>query len=150
MSSCNPITAINIGKLSDLGQHELKKPDGTVFAKGKVFLGKDSKMTGSEMSYTSLPPGGQSPFFHVHHVHEEVYLIISGSGEYQADDKVFPIEEGSVVRVGTGVSRSIKNTGKVPLVYLCVQETENSYKTDIPNEAEITKTTPKFSTTDEI
>lgn len=142
-------TAINIGKLSDLNQHELVK-DGKVFATGKVFVGKDAKMTGSDISYTTLPPGGQSPFFHVHHIHEEVYLVLSGSGEYQADDKVFPIEEGSIVRVGTGVSRSMKNTGKVPLVYICIQTTENSYQSGIPNEAEITKTTPKFTVNDEI
>ena len=138
-------TAINIGKLSNLHEHLLKGPDGKVMCPGKIFLSRPAKMTGSEISYTSLPPGVASPFFHLHHKHEETYLIISGTGEYQIEDKVFPIEEGSVVRVGTGASRSMKNTGTVPLVYLCVQTTENSYKSDIPNEAEMTKTEPKFT-----
>ena len=137
-------TAVNIGKLGDLTQHELKGPDGKVMAKGKVFLGHAVKMTGSEISYGVIPPGGTSPFFHLHHKHEEVYLVISGNGEYQIDDKVFPIEEGSVVRVGTEASRGMKNTGSVPMIYLCVQTTENSYKGDIPNEYEITKTEPKW------
>lgn len=137
-------TAINIGRLNDLDKHELKGPDGKVMCTGKVFLSQSAKMTGSEISYTAIQPGGTTPFFHLHHKHEEVYLIISGSGEYQIEDKVFPIEEGSVVRVGTEASRGLKNTGKVPLVYLCVQTTENSYKGDIPNEYEITKTEPKF------
>ena len=137
-------TAINIGKLNDLTQHELKGPDGKVISKGKVFLGSASKMTGSEISYGVIPPNGTSPFFHLHHKHEEVYLVLSGSGEYQIDDKVFPIEEGSVVRVGTEASRGMKNTGKVPMIYICVQTTENSYKGDIPNEYEITNTEPKF------
>lgn len=137
-------TAVNIGKLSELNKHELKGPDGKVICTGKVFLSHFTKMTGSEISYTSIQPGCITPFFHLHHKHEEVYLIISGSGEYQIEDKVFAIEEGSVVRVGTEASRGIKNTGKVPLVYLCVQTTENSYKSDIPNEYEITKTEPKF------
>ncbi|KAK8891588.1 hypothetical protein M9Y10_028801 [Tritrichomonas musculus] len=143
-------TAVNIGKFSDLSQYELKKPDGKVMCTGKVFIGNDAKMTGSEISYTTLPPGGQSPFFHVHHIHEESYLVISGSGEFQIEDNVFPIEEGSVVRVGTGVSRGIKNTGKVPLVYLCIQTTENSFKAHIPDEAEITQTPPKFTVSDEV
>lgn len=142
-------TAINIGKLSELDKHVLSLPNGHKIP-GKVFVGKPAKISGAEISYTTVPPGGSSPFFHAHHKHEEVYLILSGSGEYQIDDKVFPIEEGSVVRVGTGVSRSMKNTGKVPLVYLCIQTTENSFKSGIPNEAEITKTTPKFTVNDEI
>lgn len=137
-------TAVNIGKFSDLSQYELKKPDGKVMCTGKVFIGNDAKMTGSEISYTTIPPGGTTPFFHLHHKHEEVYLFISGSGECQIDSKVFPIEEGSVVRVGTEASRGLKNTGKVPLVYLCVQTMEKSYKGNIPNEYEITQTEPKF------
>lgn len=137
-------TAINIGKLCDLAKHELKGPDGKVICKGKVFLCQPAKMTGSEISFTTIPPGGTTPFFHLHHKHEEVYLFISGSGECQIDSKVFPIEEGSVVRVGTEASRGLKNTGKVPLVYLCVQTMEKTYKGNIPNEYEITQTEPKF------
>ena len=136
-------TAINVGKFSDLNQHVLTMPDGRK-APGKVFLRTPAKMTGSEISYGTLPPGASVPFFHAHHKHEEVYLVISGNGEYQVDDNVFPIEEGSIVRVGTGASRNIKNTGNVPLVFICVQTMENSYKSDIPNECDITKTEPKF------
>ena len=137
-------TAINVGKLDDLNQHELKGPDGNVMCTGKVFLRNLAKMTGSEISYTVTPPGGTTPFFHLHHQHEEGYLFISGSGEFQVDDKVFPVEEGSVVRVGTDATHGLKNTGTIPLVYLCVQTTENSYKSDIPNEYEITQTEPKW------
>lgn len=136
-------TCINVGKFCDLNQHVLTMPGGQKNP-GKVFLGKPSKMTGEEISYGSLPPGASIPFFHAHHKHEEVYLVISGTGEYQIDDTVFPIEEGSVVRVGTGASRNLKNTGTVPLVYICVQTMENSYQAQIPNECDITKTEPKF------
>lgn len=143
ISEASNYTAINIGKLSELDQHVLTAPNGHKVP-GKIFLSEHAKMTGSEISYTALPPGAASPFFHAHHKHEEVYLVISGSGEYQIDDTVFPIEEGSVIRVGTGASRSMKNTGSVPLVYICVQTMENSYQANIPNECDITKTEPKF------
>lgn len=143
VSEASNYTAINIGKLSELNQHILTLPSGQKVP-GKVFIGKQAKMSGSDMSYTSLPPGERSPYFHAHHKHEEVYLIISGSGELQVDDQVFPIEEGSVVRVGTGASRDIKNTGTVPMVYICIRTMENSYQANIPNECDITKTEPKF------
>lgn len=143
ISEASNYTAINIGKLSELNQHVITLPDGHKIP-GKVFLGKPAKMTGSDISYTSLLPGERSPYFHVHHKHEEVYLVFSGSGELQVDDHVFPIEEGSIVRVGTGTSRDIKNTGSVPMVYICIRTMENSYQANIPNECDITKTEPKF------
>ncbi|KAH0795276.1 cupin domain-containing protein [Histomonas meleagridis] len=70
-------------------------------------------------------PAVQSPFFHSHKENEEVYIVIKGKGEYQVDDKVFPIEEGSVIRVGTGTSRAYKNTGTEPSVVICIQTIEN-------------------------
>lgn len=138
-------TVVNVGKFSELDKYEMKDQDGNVSCRGKVFVSPYAKMTGSEISYTTIPPGGTTLFFHLHHKHEEVYLIISGSGEYQIDDQVYPVEEGSVVRVGTEAVRGMKNTGDVPLVYVCVQTTENSYQGDLPNEYEIVKTEPKFT-----
>ena len=137
-------TAIDTGKLNDLENHVFIFQNGKSKYNGKVFLSKAAKMTGCEISYTLLNPGVSEPFFHLHHNHEEVYLIISGSGQYQVDDHIFDISEGSVVRVGVGASHCLKNTGDVPLIYICVQTTHDSYKTDIPNECEIVKTEPKF------
>jgi oxalate decarboxylase/phosphoglucose isomerase-like protein (cupin superfamily) len=37
------------------------------------------------------------------------------------DGKVFPIQEGSVVRVAPTGKRSVRNNGTEPLVMLCVQ-----------------------------
>ena len=102
-------TAVNIGKLSELNKHELKGPDGKVICTGKVFLSHFTKITGSEISYTSIQPGCTTPFFHLHHQHEEVYLFVSGSGEFQVNDTVFPVQEGSVVRVGTDSTRYIRS-----------------------------------------
>ena len=37
------------------------------------------------------------------------------------DGQVFPVEEGSVVRVSPSGKRSVRNNGTTPLVMLCVQ-----------------------------
>lgn len=140
----NNFTAVNIGKFDNLNQHVFKGSAGEM--KGKVFLGYDNLgLTGSEISYGVIPPGVQLPFFHLHNVNEEVYLIIKGKGEYQVDDKVFPIEEGSIVRVGTGASRCYKNTGTEPLVIICVQTKQYEKQIPIMQDCEFPQTEPKFS-----
>lgn len=136
-------TVINVGKFSELNRFSFVLPNLTI--EGKVYLSQPAKLTGCEISYNSMKPGATLPFYHFHRKHEEVYCILSGTGEYQIDDKVFPIVEGTVVRVGTGANQNIKNTGTVPLVYQCIQTTENSYQKDIPNEYEITQIESKFS-----
>ena len=45
----------------------------------------------------------------------------SGKGEFQVDGEVFPIQEGSVVRVAPSGKRSVRNNGTEPLLMLCVQ-----------------------------
>ena len=128
-------TAINIGELSKLDQYE----------HGKVFLKDAAKMTGSEISFTVYPPGGSIPFFHSHKTHEEVYVIIKGEGEYQIDNTIIPIKEGSVIRVGTGASRNLKNTGTEPMIVMCEQSVENTLKGDLMADCDIPQTEPKFS-----
>ena len=66
---------------------------------GKLFLGEELQMTGAQVSVQKLKAGEDAPFLHSHKTHEEVYVILSGQGEYQVDGEVFPVEEGSVVRV---------------------------------------------------
>ena len=63
----------------------------------------------------------RKPFLHTHKTHEELYFFLSGEGEFQVDGKIFPIGEGSVVRVAPAGRRSVRNTGREALVMLCVQ-----------------------------
>lgn len=136
-------TAVNLGKLADIGDHKLLDENGKVMAQGKVFLKDSIKATGSQISYTMINPGESSPFFHLHRENEEIYMIIKGEGEYQVEDSVFPISEGSVIRVATGASRGMKNTGKEPMIVICFQSKEGSFPTE--PEYEITQTEPKFT-----
>ena len=138
-------TAINLGSLSNLDKYELKGPDGKVRAHGKVFLRDPLHATGAEVSFTSVPPGQSGPFFHLHKENEELYMIIRGTGEFQVDDQVFPIKEGSVVRVGVNATHNLKNTGSEPLIFICYQSKANTFPGHVEGEAEITQTPPKFT-----
>ena len=63
--------------------------------KGKVFVGTEIGLTGSELSFQTLVPGQDSGFLHTHKTHEEVYIILRGKGEYQVDGQVFPVCEAA-------------------------------------------------------
>ena len=120
MATAENFSAISVGKLSELGDYVLElSPE--VKIPGKVFGGAALQATGSEFSFQMFQPGTETGFLHTHNNHEELYFFLSGKGEFQVDGQVFPVEEGSVVRVSPDGKRSVRNNGTTPLVMLCVQ-----------------------------
>lgn len=94
---------------------------------GKVFLGEALGLTGAQLSVQKLAPQEDAPFLHAHKRHEEVYLILSGKGEYQVDGEVFPVGEGTLIRVAPAGVRALRNTGDEPLVMCCIQYQAGSF-----------------------
>ncbi len=121
--------AINVGSWEEIKEYEL--PLGPAVIQGKVFVGQAVGTTGSEISFQTLVPGQDSGFLHTHKTHEELYIILKGEGEYQVDGKIFPVREGSVIRVAPNGKRALKNNGKENLTMLCIQ-----YKADSFSEAD--------------
>ena len=112
--------AINVGRISEIIEHELPMgPDFTI--QGKVFGGQAVGAAASEFSFQTLVPGQDSGFLHTHKTHEELYFILRGEGQYQVDGEIFPVSEGSVIRVSPNGKRALKNTGSENLTMLCVQ-----------------------------
>lgn len=122
-------TAMDFGKMSDIKDYVLElSPE--VKIPGKVFGGQLMGATGGEFSFQSFAPGQETGFQHTHKTHEELYFFLAGKGEFQVDGEVFPISEGSVVRVAPNGKRSVRNTGAEPLLMLCVQYRGNTFTTD--------------------
>lgn len=107
------------GKWNELSEYLLDL--GAVKIPGKVFGGAAVDVTGSEFSFQSFAPGTETGFLHTHKTHEELYFFLSGQGEFQVDGEIFPVGEGSVVRVAPAGRRSVRNNGSEPLVMLCIQ-----------------------------
>jgi uncharacterized cupin superfamily protein len=126
-------SAVNVGKMKDLREYTLNLgPDKEMY--GKVFIGSSIDATGAEMSFQSFLPGEGSAFIHAHKTHEEMYIIIKGEGEYQVDGNIFPISEGSIIRVSPAGKRAIRNTGKDNMIMICIQYKANSFDTsDTPH-----------------
>lgn len=122
-------SAINVGKLSELSDYELQLGPN-VKIPGKVFGGQALGATGGEFSFQVFQPGQESGFLHTHKCHEEFYFFLSGEGEYQVDGHLFPVSEGSVVRVSPKGRRSVRNNGNTPLVMLCVQYRGGTFTAD--------------------
>lgn len=98
---------------------------GNLIEKGRIMLGDTLKLTGCEISLNSLPAEVGSSFLHTHKQNEEVYIILGGSGQFKVDDDVFPVQEGSAVRVATGGVRAIKAGGD-GIIYMCIQAKQGS------------------------
>lgn len=129
-------SAVSIGQLSKLNDYTLVlAPEAEI--PGKVFIGEAAKATGAEVSFQIFEPGGGVPFLHSHKTHEELYVFVKGSGEFQIDGKVFPIAEGTIVRVAPKCKRTLRNTGKEPLIMMCVQYKAASFGADDARDGEI-------------
>ncbi len=120
----------NLGELSaeSIGEYEFPNPAGGKPFPGKVFLAESVKASGMEVSFQVMPPNAGMPFFHKHRKNEEMYIVLKGRGEFQVDDAVIPLLEGSVVRVAQDGSRSWKNTGSEPMIMMCIQAAAGTLK----------------------
>ncbi len=123
------VSAADFGKLSELGNYLLEL-DPEVKIPGKVFGGGVLGATGADFSFQLFQPGTETGFLHTHKQHEELYFFLGGTGEFQVDGQVFPVCEGSVVRVSPEGRRSVRNNGSTPLVMLCVQYRGSTFTTD--------------------
>jgi uncharacterized cupin superfamily protein len=67
-------------------------------------------------------PAGKRAFpFHVHHANEELFYVLSGTGEYRFGDKTYPIKAGDLLAAPPGgpeLAHQISNTGKEEMRYL--------------------------------
>lgn len=113
-------SALSTGSFSQLNDYVLPVAPGMEI-QGKVFMGQTLQTTGAEISFQSFAPGKEAGFLHTHQTHEELYIFVSGKGEFQVDGQVFPVGEGSVVRVAPEGKRSVRNNGTEPLIMICVQ-----------------------------
>lgn len=129
IATAENFSAISVGKLNELDEFVLTlNPE--VKIPGKVFCGKSLGTTGSEFSFQMFQPGTETGFLHTHKNHEELYFFLSGTGEFQVDGKIFPVSEGSIVRVAPAGKRSVRNNGTGPLIMLCIQYKSATFTTE--------------------
>ena len=96
---------------------------------GKQFLQERLGLTGMEVSLNAVPPGGGMPFLHRHRNNEELYVFLSGTGQFQVDGNVFDVRPGTAVRVSPAGRRAYRNIGSTALVVIVVQAPTSAHAT---------------------
>jgi mannose-6-phosphate isomerase-like protein (cupin superfamily) len=122
-------TAADLGPLSRLERYKYKHPALPRETEGKIFLNELLGLTGSEISINEMPPKTSMLFYHTHRLNEEVYVFLRGEGEFQIDGQVFPVGEGTVIRVAQEGERCWRNTSETEgLLYIVTQARAGSYE----------------------
>lgn len=126
IANASNFKAVDFGELSELKDYVLELETG-IKIPGKVFGGTVLGADGGDFSFQMFQPGTETGFLHKHKQHEELYFFLRGKGEFQVDGQIFPVKEGSVVRVAPEGERSVRNNGTEPLIMLCVQYKGNTF-----------------------
>jgi len=65
-----------------------------------------AELTG--LNFLIVKPGRREAFAHRHRTAEEIYVVLSGSGQVKLDDELVELTPLDAVRVGPGVTRSFQ------------------------------------------
>jgi uncharacterized cupin superfamily protein len=96
---------------------------GELYESSDTSFGRLIGLTGLGASYNEVPPGKSGCPFHNHHVEDEMFFIIEGTGEYRFGTERYPIRKGDALAAPAGgpeTAHQIINTGATTLIYLGV------------------------------
>ncbi len=100
---------------------------------GRLAPGTAARKLGASVDI--LPPGKRSCPYHLHHVQEEMFVVIAGSGTLRVAGEMLPITAGDVVFIppGPDYPHQIINTSDAPLHYLSVSTRETPEICEYPD-----------------
>lgn len=76
--------------------------------------------------------------FHRHHITDEMFLILSGSGEYRLGNDRIPVRAGDCLGApAAGAAHQLLNTGHEPLRYLALSNNTNAEVIEYPDSGRI-------------
>ncbi len=109
---------------------------------GELYASQDARispllrLTNIGASYTEVPPGKSCCPFHVHHVEDEMFVILEGVGSYRFGDKTYAVKAGDVLGAPCGgpeYAHKLINTGDVPLRYLSISSIADTEVCEYPD-----------------
>ena len=100
---------------------------GTRFAAATTEFGISLGLHGLGAALYVVPPGRMATPFHRHHTSDELFLILSGSGEYRFGEDRLPVKTGDCLGAPAGGNaHQIINTGAEDLRYLAFSNNTNA------------------------
>jgi mannose-6-phosphate isomerase-like protein (cupin superfamily) len=118
-----------LGQLGNITNLEKLSKDHPMFPgvlPGKVFLKRELRLTGMEVSINKFPAGTGVSYLHKHNLNEELYIFFKGEGQFQIDGKIFDVKEGTVIRVSPNGARSMRNNSSEDLYCIIIQAVAGS------------------------
>jgi len=97
----------NLREVADsAAEHGLSETQETRFPRRDL----GTEQTG--FNYLIVKPGRREAFAHRHHEAEEVYVVLSGTGQVKLDDELVELAPLDAVRVSPGTTRSFEAGGE--------------------------------------
>ncbi|MFM1904955.1 MAG: Oxalate decarboxylase OxdD [Planctomycetota bacterium] len=84
----------------------------------ELMAHRNSCIRQQSLAEARLAVGGATVPHH-HAVTEEIYYILSGSGDMTLGDETRPVGPGDAIAIPPGARHTIRNTGATELVFLC-------------------------------
>jgi uncharacterized cupin superfamily protein len=85
-----------------------------------------------------VPPGKRAFPFHRHHVMDELFFIVSGTGEYRFGEETYPLRAGDLVGAPAGgKAHQIINTGAEDLRYLGISSMSSVDVVEYPDSKKV-------------
>lgn len=72
------------------------------------FARSPLELEGGGFSYQKLAPDFRSPVAHRHRTHEEVYVVVGGSGRVKVEDEVRELRQWDAIRFAPEVARGFE------------------------------------------
>jgi uncharacterized cupin superfamily protein len=115
-----------------------KSSKGSNFEVGAGEIGLPLGLTVLGAMLHVVPPGKAAFPFHRHHVSDEMFLILSGTGEYRTDKGTFPVKVGDCLGAPAGgMAHQIINNGKTDLKYIGFSNTTHAEVVDYPDSGNV-------------
>lgn len=110
--------------------------EGSFFESRDASFGAMLGLRDLGISYGEVPPGKSGCPFHNHHIEEELFIILSGEGEYRLGDKRHAVKAGDVLGAPAGgpeTAHHLINTGTTPLKYLGISANAKAEIVEYPD-----------------
>jgi uncharacterized cupin superfamily protein len=119
--------------------YELREPQhstrGERYESRRFSLGTALGARKLGYNLTELPPGKTGFPYHFHHVNEELFLVLGGTGTLRTPGGSHPLRPGDLISCPPGPdgAHQIANTGSEPLRYLALSTVEDPEVVEYPD-----------------
>ncbi|PDT30201.1 cupin [Rhizobium sp. L9] len=122
---------------------------GELYEGADVSFGALLGLRGLGISYNEVPSGKSSCPFHNHHVEDELFYVIAGTGEYRFGSERHPVRAGDVLGAPAGgpeTAHQLINTGTTTLVYLGISTMAKTEIVEYPDSGKFLAKTNRDAT----